>query len=153
MKNARSTHARATRGRRKPRPVRRTTSHLAKTLVDHDAIRQWAESRDGTPTAVNGTSRGKKDVGMIRIDFPGSSGAGTLEPIAWDLWFEKFDASNLALIVEDKTAGGEMSRVHKLVAREGAGPRRARRRGVAITPSAGARSTSRRARPHRAARR
>ncbi len=105
-----------------------TTSRLARTLVDHDEIRSWAESRGGKPTAVKGTSRARRDVGMIRLDFPGYSGEGKLQPIDWDEWFAKFDASNLALVVQDKTSGGEISHFNKLVAREGPGSRRARRR-------------------------
>ena len=105
-----------------------TTSRLARTLVDHDEIRSWAESRGGKPTAVKGTSRARGDVGMIRLDFPGYSGEGKLQPIDWDEWFAKFDASNLALVVQDKTSGGEISHFNKLVAREGPGSRSARRR-------------------------
>jgi hypothetical protein len=104
-----------------------TTSRLTRTLVDHDEIRRWAESRSGTPAAVTDTSRAKNDVGMIRLDFPGYSGEGKLQAIGWDEWFEKFDASNLALLVQEKTAAGEISHLNKLVAREGPAPRTARR--------------------------
>ena len=125
-----ATHPRARAGTtsRGARTRAGTTSRLARTLVDHDEIRRWAESRGGEPTAVKGTSRAKGDVGMIRIDFPGYSGEGKLQPIEWDEWFAKFDASNLALVVQDKTSGGEISHFNKLVAREGPGSRRARRR-------------------------
>jgi hypothetical protein len=129
---ARATARQTTRSKpgaaaRAPQGRRATTSRLARTLVDHDEIRRWAEERGGTPTAVKGTSRSKRDVGMIRIDFPGYSGEGKLEPIEWDQWFEKFDESNLALIVQDRTSGGEVSHFNKLVAREGAETRRPRR--------------------------
>jgi len=36
---------------------------------------------------------------MIRLDFPGYSGERSLEPIDWDDWFDKFEESNLALLV------------------------------------------------------
>jgi hypothetical protein len=121
------TGQRAGTGAHASRPSRAKTSRLARTLTDHDEIRRWAEERGGKPTAVKGTSRGKRDVGMIRIDFPGYSGEGKLEPIDWEQWFEKFDESNLALIVQEKTANGEISHFNKLVAREGPGSRRARR--------------------------
>lgn len=123
-----STAHRARTAAHASRPRRATTSRLARTLTDHDEIRRWAEERGGKPTAVKNTSRGKRDVGMIRIDFPGYSGEGKLAPIEWDQWLQKFDESNLALIVQDKTAGGEISHFNKLVAREGAGSRRARAR-------------------------
>jgi hypothetical protein len=90
----------------------------SKVTFDHDEIRRWAEGRGGKPSAVKGTARGKKDVGMIRIDFPGYSGERSLQPITWDEWFEKFDDSNLALILQDKTARGQKSHFNKLVARE-----------------------------------
>lgn len=115
---------------------RGTRSRLARTLVDHDEIRRWAEERDGSPAAVKGTSRGRNDTGMIRLDFPGYSGEGKLEPIDWDDWFAKFDESNLALVVQERTAGGEISHFNKLVAREGSPRRRSRRArtGLAIAP-------------------
>lgn len=90
----------------------------SKTTTDHDEIRRWAEARGGKPSAVKGTSRTKNDVGMIRIDFPGYSGAGKLAPISWDEWFEKFDESNLAMILQEETAKGQPSNFNKLVARE-----------------------------------
>ncbi len=97
---------------------RRTTSAAqSRPLTDHDEIRQWAEERDATPSCVRGTGGGE-DVGMIRLDFPGYRGEGSLEPIEWDEWFQKFDESGLALLVQERTAGGERSNFNKLVRRE-----------------------------------
>lgn len=90
------------------------TMNRSRVTVDHDEIRTWAESRGGKPVAVRGTGRG--DVG-IRIDVPGTSGAGKLAPISWDEWFDRFDRSKLAIILEDETARGQKSNFHKLVAR------------------------------------
>ena len=74
----------------------------AQPLTDHEQIRQWAEARGGRPACVKGTGgKGKNDVGMIRLDFPGFSGAKSLQDISWDEWFQRFDDSNLALIVQD----------------------------------------------------
>ena len=89
------------------------TSH---PLTDHDEIRRWAESRGAKPACVKGTGGGD-DTGMIRLDFPGYSGGDSLEHISWDDWFQKFDESELALIVQDKTAAGEKSNFNKLVSR------------------------------------
>jgi hypothetical protein len=94
----------------------------SKTTTNHDEIRRWAESRGGKPTAVKGTKRGKQDVGMIRIDFPGYSGAGKLAPISWDEWIDKFDDANLAMILQEETARGQKSHFNKLVARESLEP-------------------------------
>ena len=89
-------------------------ANLSKTTQDHDEIRSWAEERGGKPSHVASTGSGD-DVGILRIDFPGFSGEGSLEEISWDDWFEKFDESNLALIYEDVTADGERSNFNKLV--------------------------------------
>ena len=97
-------------------------------LTNHDEIRQWAEERNASPACVRGTGGGD-DVGMIRLDFPGFSGEGSLERIEWDEWFQKFDESSLALLVQETTAGGERSNFNKLVNREtaaGAGKRPSR---------------------------
>ncbi len=55
---------------------------------------------------------------MIRLDFPGYSGAESLTPISWDQWFKVFDDRGLALIYEEKTARGKSSNFNKLVSRE-----------------------------------
>jgi hypothetical protein len=55
---------------------------------------------------------------MIRLDFPGYSGAQSLEHIDWDEWFRKFDDNSLALLVQEKTARGQQSNFNKLVSRE-----------------------------------
>ena len=50
---------------------------------------------------------------MIRLDFPGFTGEGSLERIEWDEWFQKFYESGLALLrLEQKMA--ELSRAFDL---------------------------------------
>ncbi|MDB6026957.1 MAG: 1,4-alpha-glucan branching enzyme [Verrucomicrobiales bacterium] len=93
------------------------TAGQSQSTTDHETIRQWAESRGGTPTSVKGTARSKEHVGLLRIDFPGFSGEGTLEPVEWDEWFERFDESKLAFLYQDKTKDGKQSRFFKLVKR------------------------------------
>ena len=100
----------------------------AKATTDHDEIRQWAEERGARPSCVRGTG-GDDDIGMLRLDFPGYSGEDSLTEISWDEWFDKFDDNNLALIVQDQTAGGETSNFNKIVSRdsvESAGSSRSR---------------------------
>jgi hypothetical protein len=89
----------------------------AHPLTDHDEIRRWAEARRARPSRVKGTERGKEDVGMIRLDFPGYGGAGKLEEITWEEWFQEFDDSELELLVQDETADGQTSNFNKLVKR------------------------------------
>lgn len=120
---------------------------LSNTTTDHDEIRRWAEERGGSPAEVAATRRGKDDTGIVRIDFPGYSGAGKLRPISWDDWFEKFDASNLALVYQDETAEGQRSNFNKLVAREPAKARKpARKPARTATPAARAAAAGRGAR-------
>ncbi len=86
--------------------------------TDHEKIRKWAEDRQGHPAKVKGTG-GKDDIGMIRLDFPGYSGEGSLEEISWDQFFEEFEKRKLALLYEEKTSKGEVSRFNKIISREG----------------------------------
>ena len=93
------------------------THHTSNTTTDHEEIRRWAEDRGATPACVRGTGS-RNDIGMIRLDFPGYSGEGKLEPISWEDWFEKFDEQNLALVYQDTTAEGQKSNFNKLVSRD-----------------------------------
>jgi hypothetical protein len=88
-------------------------AHSAQTTTDHDTIKQWVEARGGHPARVKGTG-GKRDAGLLRIDYPGYSGEDTLETIDWSEFFEKFEQSGLAFLYEtDKD-----SRFSKLVERK-----------------------------------
>ena len=89
------------------------SSHVT---IDHEEIRQWAELRCGRPSMVTGTGE-KGHAGILRIDFPGYGGRGTLEPISWDEFFEKFEENNLALVYSAH-AHGHRSNFNKLIARE-----------------------------------
>ncbi len=92
----------------------------SKKTTDHEEIRAWAEERDGQPACVRGTGN-KADTGLLRIDFPGQGDDTKLQPISWDEFFEKFDEQKLAMVYQDQTRGGEMSRFSKLVKRTGGG--------------------------------
>src|SRR5919202_481569 len=71
------------------RQKRRKTMASAKATIDHDEIRRWVEERGGYPAHVK-RSGDEDDPGILRIDYPGFSGQGTLERISCD---EFFDAS------------------------------------------------------------
>lgn len=94
-------------------------------MTDHEEIQSWAEERGGVPACVRGTG-GKKDVGMIRIDFPDGP-EPSLQEISWDEWFDKFDENDLALVYQDKTVRGQPSRFNKLVKRGAQGGSRRQR--------------------------
>jgi hypothetical protein len=89
----------------------------SQVLTDHEEIRRWAEERGAKPAAVRSTE-GEGDIGIIRLDFPGYSGGDSLEEVSWDEWFEQFDESNLALVVQQKMANGKTSNFNKLVSRD-----------------------------------
>ncbi len=105
-------------------------ANLSKTTKDHEEIRRWAEERGGKPSHVKSTGS-SEDIGILRIDFPGFSGQGSLEPITWEEWFEKFDDRGLALIYQEKTAAGQRSNFNKIVSSETAAENEGRSRGGA----------------------
>jgi hypothetical protein len=90
-----------------------SSTPAAKTTTDHKEIRKWAEAHGGKPARVKATGRGS-DPGILRIDFPGFSGEGTLETIPWREWFDAFEENNLAFLYQDNPR----SRFSKLVSRE-----------------------------------
>jgi hypothetical protein len=92
------------------------TERSSKVTTDHQTIRAWAEARGGKPATVKATERGGSP-GILRIDFPGYSGEETLEEITWDDFFAKFDCANLAMVYQEETADGEISRFCKFVNR------------------------------------
>jgi hypothetical protein len=93
------------------------TAAAAQPLTGHREIRAWAEARGARPACVKGTG-GRNDPGMIRLDFPGFTGAKSLQEISWREWFSQFDANNLALLVQEQTRQGQKSNFNKLVRRE-----------------------------------
>lgn len=100
--------------RDKEKPGR--VSHVT---TDHEVIKDWVESRGGHPAAVKGT-HARLEPGIIRIDFPGYKGSGSLEPISWDEFFGQFDSRGLAFLYQEKTASGHLSRFNKIISREAA---------------------------------
>lgn len=111
-------------------------ANLSKTTRDHEEIQRWAEERGGKPAHVKRTGS-KEDIGILRIDFPGFSGEGSLEPITWDQFFEKFDDRNLSLVYQEETAGGERSNFNKLISGGGTTTRTKKKGSKSNTKKAG----------------
>jgi hypothetical protein len=86
----------------------------AKTTTDHNMIRNWAETRGARPTTVEGTGD-KGEPGVLRFDFDPKD--RELDEISWAEFFGKFEKEKLALLYQDKTADGSISRFHKFVQR------------------------------------
>ena len=87
----------------------------AKVTTDHHEIQSWTEEREGYPARVKSTDG--RTGGIIRIDYEGYSGVGSLERISWDEWFRAFEENNLAFLYQDKVKGGGKSRFSKLIDR------------------------------------
>jgi hypothetical protein len=86
---------------------------------DHQVIRQWAARRQAEPATGEATASGPatidvKDGGAgIRFNFPGR---GAYRPIAWDEWFQNFDAHGCAFVFdhdEPSTAPSSRYRIVK----------------------------------------
>lgn len=88
----------------------------AARTIDHATIQAWVEERGGRPAHVIRTGSGD-DPGVLRIDFPGYTGEGTLKAMDWDDWFDAFETNQLAFLHQDTTADGRVSRFSKLVRR------------------------------------
>lgn len=88
-----------------------------KTTTNHGTIKKWVEARGGKPSSVKST-RSDDDAGLLRIDFPGYEGEGSLEEIPWNEFFKKFDEKKLAFLYQEKTVDNEESRFCKFVSRE-----------------------------------
>jgi hypothetical protein len=100
-----------------------TTANQSKTTTSHNVIKRWAEARGGKPATVKATGD-KREPGILRIDFPGYRGKDTLEEVSWLEFFDKFDEQNLAMIFQEKTATGKVSRFCKFVNRDRAKKRK-----------------------------
>ena len=79
---------------------------MARRLVDHDSIMEWANARGAGPARVARHTQDDSDPGL-RLQFMGSGNGvdEVLIPISWDEWFKTFDAYRLALVVDDRIHG------------------------------------------------
>jgi hypothetical protein len=89
--------------------------NVSQITADHEVIRRWVEDRGGVPSVVKGT--GTEGGGILRIDFPPIGTKPNLEHITWEEFFKIFDGKNLALLYQEKTTTGEVSRFNKFVSR------------------------------------
>ncbi len=85
---------------------------VAVTTPDPEAIRAWAEARDGHPAVI----RSKGEGGILRIDF--GEPEENLEPLDWDEFFAIFEENGLAFLHQDETKSGDQSRFNKFVCRD-----------------------------------
>src|SRR4051812_10589018 len=128
-----------------PSATSKRRSGSGKVTINHDEIRRWVEERGGRPACVKGTERG--DSCLLRIDYPGFSGEGRLEPMEWEDFFDTFDQNNLAFVYQE-SKNGNPSRFSKLVDRGNVKAPRSSSRGGSTSQrggrgSSGGRSSSR----------
>lgn len=91
----------------------------SKSTTDHTIIQEWVENRGGSPSVVKATqTQDPQNIGELRIDFPGYSGADSLEHISWDDFFQTFDHKKLSFLYQDETSDGAKSNFCKFVSRE-----------------------------------
>jgi hypothetical protein len=84
------------------------------TTTDHEAIRRWAEVRGGRPVAARSADA---DARPIRLAFSDTASTDDVEPISWDEWFRRFDEHGCALLIEELTSDGQVSRFNRLLYR------------------------------------
>ena len=85
----------------------------AEKITDHDEIRAWAKKTGGKPSMVADTEDDDRGPGILRFDH-GRDDEG-LEEIDWDRFFEVFEESQLALLVDPS---GENPNFNKFVSRD-----------------------------------
>jgi hypothetical protein len=88
------------------------------TTTHHGTIREWAEERNGVPALIEGTEGA--GAGVLRIHFPDYSQTDAeFEEIAWETFFDQFEENDLAMVYQEETRDGELSRFNKFVSRNG----------------------------------
>jgi hypothetical protein len=87
----------------------------AKAITDHQQIKRWAEDRGGRPAKVRSTADKSGEGGVLRFDFAEKD--ASLEEISWDEFFEIFEENGLALLEQEETRNGGVSRFSKFVNR------------------------------------
>lgn len=89
-----------------------------RSTTSHDKIRAWAEQHEAVPATVRGTMD-DGGPGVLTLDVVGyGAGEEELEHIEWDVWFEKFEDSQLAFLYQQEKTSGEDSTFFKLVDRD-----------------------------------
>jgi hypothetical protein len=85
------------------------------TLIDHEAVRDWAAARMGAPAIVDISVQAGTQP-MLRLVFDQAAyqdqdrperpvNAGGVELVEWSDWFEIFDREELALVVAAERPG------------------------------------------------
>ena len=88
----------------------------SKSTTSLNAIKKWAEEREGKPSKVKGTNR--KGGALLRINFPDYSSEEILENIHWDEWYDIFRENKLEFVYQDSKPDGKEGNSFKLISKE-----------------------------------
>jgi|SRR5690554_3733286 len=91
-----------------------STKTKSRITTDRNEIQKWAEARGGRPAIVADTEK-KSGEGVICIKFAEEN---NLKTTSWDDFFETFENNNLAMLFQEETSEGEISRFHKIVSKD-----------------------------------
>lgn len=84
--------------------------------TDREKIRRWAEERNGHPARVQATADSSTG-GVLCFDF--GEEEESLERIDWETFFDILEKNDLAVLLQDRTRDGSLSRFFKIVDRHG----------------------------------
>jgi hypothetical protein len=87
------------------------------TLVDADAIREWAQAHGAAPARTSGD----ESSGGGRLTFDFHVAGRDVEPLTWEDWLDRFNRLGLALLIEHNT--GDATPSCQLVRRSPQRPR------------------------------
>ena len=82
---------------------------MARRLVDHNSIIEWASVRGARPARVALPGPDGSDPGLRLTFNDNGHSEELLMPISWDEWFRVFDAYRLALVVDDRMLGSAIN--------------------------------------------
>lgn len=96
---------------------------MYKTLINHQEIKDWAESKQGTPAIIDAPDAGSDKIGL-RLDFPGLNDSALLarakpsKTVTWNEFFEIFDSQKLAFVIDSQNRGSDWSSTYRFIKRE-----------------------------------
>ncbi len=82
--------------------------------IDHQEIREWAESRGGAP-AILADTRHSEEGPQLRIDW--GEGEEPTEAVSWEEFFRLFDENDLAFAYQEDELEGEPNYEYLLIPR------------------------------------
>lgn len=82
-----------------------------KVSTDPVFIRRWIEEREGWPAIIKDRSRSRRD-GRLFIGFQDMQYDGSVVPVSWEVFLQKFDKDRLSFVYDDTGPEGDLSRFY-----------------------------------------